>query len=129
MASLSPTLQRPTLVLNRNWQPINVATVARALILLWNDRWTLRRGVLVVNADLGHLAIADALRQLLGGGHHDGFAPLLGYPVGHEDGFDGGQHCLAATAAATRWFIGVAGGLDLQALALGPNSGVSTGKP
>ncbi len=34
---LSTTLQRPTLVLNRNWQPINVATVARALILLWND--------------------------------------------------------------------------------------------
>ncbi len=30
-------LQRPTLVLNRSWQPINVATVARALILLWND--------------------------------------------------------------------------------------------
>ena len=30
-------LQRPTLVLNRNWQPINVATVARALILLWNE--------------------------------------------------------------------------------------------
>lgn len=29
-------LQRPTLVLNRNWQPVNVATVARALILLWN---------------------------------------------------------------------------------------------
>ena len=30
-------LQRPTLVLNRSWQPINVASVARALILLWND--------------------------------------------------------------------------------------------
>jgi 5-methylcytosine-specific restriction endonuclease McrA len=30
-------LQRPTLVLNRNWQPINVATVARALVLLWNE--------------------------------------------------------------------------------------------
>ena len=25
-------LQRPTLVLNRNWQPIHVATVARAII-------------------------------------------------------------------------------------------------
>ena len=34
---LNPSLQRPTLVLNRNWQPINVATVARALIMLWND--------------------------------------------------------------------------------------------
>lgn len=30
-------LQRPTLVLNRNWQPVNVATVARALILVWNN--------------------------------------------------------------------------------------------
>ena len=30
-------LERPTLVLNRNWQPVNVATVARALVLLWND--------------------------------------------------------------------------------------------
>lgn len=34
---LSPSLQRPTLVLNRNWQAINVTTVSRALILLWND--------------------------------------------------------------------------------------------
>jgi hypothetical protein len=34
---LSPSLQRPTLVLNRNWQPVNVANVARALIMLWND--------------------------------------------------------------------------------------------
>ena len=30
-------LQRPTLVLNRNWQPINIATVASALLMLWND--------------------------------------------------------------------------------------------
>lgn len=30
-------LQRPTLILNRNWQPVNVATVARALVLLWNE--------------------------------------------------------------------------------------------
>ena len=30
-------LQRPTLVLNRNWQPVRVATVARALTLLWNE--------------------------------------------------------------------------------------------
>lgn len=30
-------LQRPTLLLNRNWQPVNVATVARALVLLWNE--------------------------------------------------------------------------------------------
>jgi|GEM_PF-7016155 len=30
-------LQRPTLVLNRNWQPVNVATVERALTMLWNE--------------------------------------------------------------------------------------------
>jgi 5-methylcytosine-specific restriction endonuclease McrA len=30
------SLQRPTLVLNRNWQPVNIATVARALVLVWN---------------------------------------------------------------------------------------------
>ena len=34
---MSSTLQRPTLVLNRNWQAINVATVARALIMIWNE--------------------------------------------------------------------------------------------
>lgn len=30
-------LEQPTLVLNRNWQPVHVATVERALVLLWND--------------------------------------------------------------------------------------------
>lgn len=30
-------LERPTLVLNRNWQPVHVATVARSLTLLWNE--------------------------------------------------------------------------------------------
>ncbi len=30
-------LERPTLVLNRLWQPVNVATVARALTMLCND--------------------------------------------------------------------------------------------
>ena len=30
-------LERPALVLNRNWQPVNVATAARALVLLWNE--------------------------------------------------------------------------------------------
>jgi 5-methylcytosine-specific restriction endonuclease McrA len=29
-------LQRPTLVLNGNWQPVGVATVARALLKAWN---------------------------------------------------------------------------------------------
>ena len=30
-------LKRPTLVLNRNWQPVGVATVARALVKVFND--------------------------------------------------------------------------------------------
>ena len=30
---VSQVLQRPALVLNRSWQPVNVATVARALVL------------------------------------------------------------------------------------------------
>lgn len=34
---MTRVLQRPTLVLNRNWQAINVATVARALIMVWNE--------------------------------------------------------------------------------------------
>lgn len=35
---ISKTLRLPTLVLNRSWQPVNVASVARALILVWNDQ-------------------------------------------------------------------------------------------
>ncbi len=34
---VSGVLERPTLVLNRNWQPVHVATVARSLTLLWNE--------------------------------------------------------------------------------------------
>lgn len=30
-------LNRPALVLNRNWQPVNVANVARALVLLYSE--------------------------------------------------------------------------------------------
>ncbi len=33
---MSRVLERPTLVLNRNWQPVHVSSVARALILVWN---------------------------------------------------------------------------------------------
>jgi 5-methylcytosine-specific restriction endonuclease McrA len=29
-------LRRPALVLNRNWQPVNVTSVARSLVMLWN---------------------------------------------------------------------------------------------
>ncbi len=32
----SPALSRPTLVLNKSWQPVRVATAARCLIMLWN---------------------------------------------------------------------------------------------
>lgn len=34
---IADVLQRPTLVLNRNWQPIRVTTVARSVVMLWND--------------------------------------------------------------------------------------------
>jgi 5-methylcytosine-specific restriction endonuclease McrA len=34
---VASVLQRPTLVLNRNWQPVNVASVERALTMLWNE--------------------------------------------------------------------------------------------
>lgn len=34
---VSEVLQRPTLVLNRSWQPVNVATVARALVMVWSE--------------------------------------------------------------------------------------------
>lgn len=34
---MSAVLQQPTLVLNRSWQPVNVAPVARALTLVFND--------------------------------------------------------------------------------------------
>ena len=34
---VAKTLEHPTLVLNRNWQPVNVAAVSRALVLLWNE--------------------------------------------------------------------------------------------
>ena len=34
---VAQVLERPTLVLNRNWQPVNVATVARSLVMLWNE--------------------------------------------------------------------------------------------
>ena len=30
-------LERPTLVLNRHWQPVNVATVARSLTMVYNE--------------------------------------------------------------------------------------------
>jgi len=34
---VAAVLNRPTLVLNRNWQPVGVATVARSLVKVWND--------------------------------------------------------------------------------------------
>jgi 5-methylcytosine-specific restriction endonuclease McrA len=37
MSQSSDILSRPTLVLNRSWQPIHVTTVVRALVMLWNE--------------------------------------------------------------------------------------------
>jgi len=34
---VSRVLSRPTLVLNRNWQPVGVAPVARSLVMVWNE--------------------------------------------------------------------------------------------
>jgi 5-methylcytosine-specific restriction endonuclease McrA len=34
---MSQVLDRSTLVLNRHWQPVGVTTVARALVMLWNE--------------------------------------------------------------------------------------------
>ena len=34
---VSSVINRPTLVLNRNWQPVNVTPVSRALTLIWNE--------------------------------------------------------------------------------------------
>jgi 5-methylcytosine-specific restriction endonuclease McrA len=34
---VSSVLQRPTLVLNRSWQPVGVSTVARSLLKVWNE--------------------------------------------------------------------------------------------
>ncbi|QDV16246.1 CRISPR-associated endonuclease Cas9 [Gimesia panareensis] len=34
---VSSTLQRPTLILNRNWQPVGITTVARAVVKIWNE--------------------------------------------------------------------------------------------
>ena len=34
---VTSVLERPTLVLNRNWQPVGVATVARSLVKVWNE--------------------------------------------------------------------------------------------
>ena len=33
----SAVLERPTLVLNRHWAPIDIATGARSLTMLWNE--------------------------------------------------------------------------------------------
>ena len=37
MSRSTDILTRPTLVLNRSWQPIHVTTVVRALVMLWNE--------------------------------------------------------------------------------------------
>jgi 5-methylcytosine-specific restriction endonuclease McrA len=52
-------LAQPTLVLNRQWQPVHVSNVARALILLWND------AARVVDPDLYRLMSWDDWTQYL----------------------------------------------------------------
>lgn len=37
MCTSSDVLARPTLVLNRSWQPVHVTTVVRSLVMLWNE--------------------------------------------------------------------------------------------
>jgi len=34
---VTAVLNRPTLVLNRNWQPVGIATVAKSLVKVWNE--------------------------------------------------------------------------------------------
>ncbi len=34
---VSAVLERPTLVLNRNWQPVGVTSVAKTLVKVFND--------------------------------------------------------------------------------------------
>ena len=34
---VTSTLNSPTLVLNRSWQPVGVSTVARTLVKVWNE--------------------------------------------------------------------------------------------
>jgi 5-methylcytosine-specific restriction endonuclease McrA len=37
MCTSPAVLARPTLVLNRSWQPVHVTTVVRSLVMLWNE--------------------------------------------------------------------------------------------
>lgn len=34
---VASSLEQPTLILNRNWQPVGVAPVARSLVMVWNE--------------------------------------------------------------------------------------------
>ena len=60
---VTAVLQRPTLVLNRIWQPVGVATVSRSLVLLWNDN-----ARVVDPADYQLYAWADWARRIPGEG-------------------------------------------------------------
>ena len=52
-------LTRPTLVLNRNWQPVGVASVARSLTLVAAERRTDRRSERLPAVHVGRLVAAD----------------------------------------------------------------------
>ena len=55
-------LERPTLVLNRNWQPVNVATVARALVHALERVGPRRRSARLPAVHLGRLVAAAPAR-------------------------------------------------------------------
>ena len=60
---VAKALERPTLVLNRNWQPVNVATVERALVLLWNESARVVDPAQLPALHLGRLVAACAARR------------------------------------------------------------------
>ena len=91
---VSVLLQRPTLILNRNWQPVNVSTVARALVMLWNE--TVR---VVDPADYPTPAIArnSHLFRPLGLGYANLGALLMSFGLPYDS--DEGRNLAAAITA------------------------------
>ena len=65
---LTAVLQRPTLVLNRIWQPVGVATVSRSLVLLWNDNarvvTAMRDGAAIYRVVLGPYATKEEAERV-----------------------------------------------------------------
>ena len=80
---MTKVLQRPTLILNRNWQPVNVATVARALVLLWNESARVVDPKRLPALHLGGLGEAAAPRRR--GPHPGGAVQAAGAGSGRAD--------------------------------------------